>query len=127
MGQPRIYSTDSKKDGWKAFPGAATKTIKIDMKQRGIRERDIPFTHYVVKGVALCGETEPEGSGFYNDSRNQCDDCREGVRKQTKHDKQLEADCRAGKISVEKAESENVIDYKANAAKDKPESSSVSH
>ena len=127
MGEPRIYTTNSKTDGWKAFPGAETKPIKIDMKLRGIQERDITFSHYCVNGKALCGLSEPEGSGFYNDSRNQCDKCRNGLRKKTIHDYKLRDDCRANKISVEKAESENVIDYKAAAKNDHPETSSVSH
>lgn len=127
MPEARIYTIDSAKDGWKRFPEAELKTIMIDMKQRGIREREISFTHYCVNGKALCGLSEPEGSGFYNDSRNQCDKCRAGLRKKTINDYKLRDDCRANKISVEKAESENVIDYKAAEAKDHPETSSVSH
>jgi len=127
MPEPRIYTTNSKTDGWKAFPGAELKKVKLDMKNRGVREREIKFTHYVVNGKALCGESEPEGSGFYNDSKNQCDGCREGLRAKTIHDKKLLEDCRSGKITKEKAESENVIDYAAAEKKDKPESSSVSH
>ncbi len=110
----RIYTTNSKTDGWKSFPNAETKTIKIDQKQRGIREYDIPYTHYCIKGKALCGESEPTGSSFYNDTRNQCDGCREGLRAKTKHDFTLRD---------KGDESENVVDYKANMAKDKPESS----
>ena len=127
MPEPRIYTINPKTDGWKTFPGAELKTIKIDQKQRGVREYKIPFTHYCVNGKALCGLSEPEGSGFYNDSRNQCSDCRQGVRKKTIHDYKLRDDCRANKISVEKAESENVIDYKAAAKNDHPETSSVNH
>ena len=114
----RIYNYNSKTDGWKTFPGAKTKTIKIDMKRRGIQEADIPFTHYVKSGMTLCGEEEAAGASFYNDTRNQCDGCREGLRKQTK---------KAFALKKAGDESKNVIDYKAAAAKDRPESSSVSH
>ena len=114
----KIYNYNSDTDGWKTFPGAETKTIKIDQKQRGIREYEIPHTHYVVKGKTLCGLTEIAGSSFYNDPRNQCDGCRAGVRKQTKE---------AYALRDKGDESKNVIDYKAAAAKDHPESSSVSH
>ena len=107
----KIYNYDSKTDGWKTFPDAETKTIKIDMKQRGIRERDIPFTHYVRAGKTLCGLPEASGASFYNDSRNQCDDCREGVRKQTKE---------AFALRDANDETKNVINYKAAAAKDNP-------
>lgn len=127
MPEPHLYTIDPKTDGWKAFPNAELKTIKIDQHQRGIREYEIPFTHYVVGGVALCGETEPEGSGFYNDTRNNCNGCREGLRQKTKHDYAIRDACRAGKITVEEAEKDNVIDYKAAAAKDKPETSLPSH
>ena len=114
----KIYNYNPATDGWKTYPDAETKTIKIDQKQRGIREYEIPFTHYCKNGKALCGAEEPSGSSFYNDPRNQCDDCREGVRKQTKE---------AFALRDKGDESKNVIDYKAAAAKDHPESSSVSH
>ena len=105
----KIYTTNPKTDGWKAFDLNNTRTVKIDMKQRGVQERKIVFTHYCVKGKALCGLTEETGSSFYNDPRNQCDGCREGLRQKTKHDFALRD---AGD------ESENVIDYKAAADKD---------
>jgi len=114
----RIYNYNSATDGWKMFPGAELKTIKIDMKNRGIREVDIEFTHYCKAGKTLCGLDEPAGSSFRNDVRNQCDGCREGLRQQT-----IEA------FALRDAgdESKNVVDYKAAAKKDKPESSKVSH
>ena len=119
MAEARIYNYDSKTDGWKRLGGAPTKTIKIDQKLRGIQEYDIPLTHYVKGGVALCGEAAGIGDAtFYNDPRNQCSACKQKVREQTLEAKALEK---------AKDESKNVIDYKAAAAKDKPESSSVSH
>jgi len=114
----RIYNYDSKTDGWKVFPGAKLKTIRIDQKQRGIREYDIPYTHYCKAGKTFCGETEPTGSSFYNDVRNQCDGCREGLRQQTK---QAQAALASGDESI------NVIDYKAAEKLDKPQSAKVSH
>ena len=107
--QGKIYTTNPKTDGWKAFPNAETKTVKIDMKQRGIQEREITFNHYCVNGKTLCGLTEEPSSTFYNDPRNQCDGCRAGLRTKTKHDFALRD---------ANDETENVIDYKAAAAKD---------
>ena len=127
MGHARIYSFDPATDGWKMFPGAELKTIKIDMKNRGIREAQIEFTHYCKAGKTLCGLDEDPGATFRNDVRNQCDGCRAGLRKQTIHDKALFDACEAGEITEEEAEKDNVIDYKAAAKKDKPESSRVSH
>lgn len=123
MPEPHLYTTNPKTDGWKKFPDAKIKMVKIDAKMRGIKEWPIPFTHYVVGGKALCGENEPEGSSFYNDTRNNCDGCREGLRQKTKADYATRDACRAGKITVEEAEKGNVIDYKAAAVKDKPETS----
>lgn len=127
MGHARIYTFDPATDGWKMFPGAEKKTIKIDMKNRGIREAEIEFTHYCKVGKTLCGLDEPEGSLFRNDVRNQCSDCRAGVRKQTIHDKALFDACEAGEITEAEAEKDNVIDYKAVAKLDKPQSAKVSH
>ena len=117
----RIYNYNSKTDGWKQLgnsPKSESKTIKIDQKQRGIREYEIPLTHYVKKGKTFCGIPEPTGTRFYNDVKNQCDKCRDGVRAQTLH---------AQKAFEANNETVNVIDYKAAAAKDHPESSKVSH
>lgn len=125
--QARIYNFDPKTDGWKQLPGAEVKTIKIDQKMRGIREYDIPLTHYFKSGTAFCGATEVEGTTFYNDVRNQCDACRQGVREQTKEAKAALEAVKTGDRTITEAESINVIDYKANAVKDKPESSKVSH
>ncbi|MBL4817995.1 MAG: hypothetical protein JKY15_02010 [Deltaproteobacteria bacterium] len=114
----RIYNYNSDTDGWKQLPNAQLKTIKIDQKQRGIREYEIPLTHYFKGGKSFCGITEVEGTSFYNDTRNQCDDCREGLRAQS----------REAKEALErKDESVNVIDYKAAEAKDHPETAKVSH
>jgi len=112
MPQGRIYTYDSKTDGWKKFPDAPVKIVKVDGKMRGIKEWEIPLTHYCVAGKTLCGLPEAEGSSWYNDTKNQCDGCREGMRQKTKHDFGL-------RDSGD--ETENVVDYKANAAKDKPE------
>jgi len=114
----KIYNYDSKTDGWKKFPGCSSKKIKIDMKNRGIRETEIEFTHYCKGGKTLCGEVEPSGSSFRNDVRNQCDGCREGLRQQTK-----EAQSALSKGD----ESINVIDYKVAEKTDHPEASRVSH
>lgn len=120
MPEAKIYNYDPKTDGWKTFAGADTKTIKIDQKQRGIREYEIPYTHYVRAGKTLCGLEggDVDAAKFYNDSRNQCDGCREGVRQQTKE---------AFALRDAGDESKNVVDYKVAAAKDNPKSSSVSH
>jgi len=118
MAKVRIYNFDPKTDGWKTFPDAPVKPIKIDQKQRGIREFDIPLTHYVKNGKTLCGQTEPEGTIFYNDVRNQCDKCRQGVREQT---------ILARKALESNDESINVIDYKAAETDDHPETATVSH
>lgn len=127
MGHARIYSYNPQTDGWKMFPGAEKKTIKIDMKNRGIREAEIEFTHYVKAGKTFCGLPEPEGSSFRNDVRNQCDGCRQGLREQTIKDKALFEACERGEITEEEAEKDNVIDYKAVTKLDKPQSSRVSH
>lgn len=127
MGHAKIYSFDPATDGWKTFPGAETKTIKIDMKMRGIREADIAFTHYCKGGAALCGLPEASGASFYNDVRNQCDGCRAGLRKQTIKDKALFDACEAGEITEEEAEKDNVIDYKAAEKLDHPETAKVGH
>lgn len=124
---PKIYNFNPKTDGWKTFHGAETKTIKIDQKQRGIREYEIPLTHYCKGGQTMCGMQEVAGVSFYNDARNQCPVCRGGVRDQTKQAIKNLNDARAGKISKDKAEEINVIDYKAAEAADHPESSKVSH
>jgi len=113
-----IYNYDSATDGWKMFPGADKKTIKIDMKNRGIREVEIEFTHYCKAGKTLCGLPEASGSSFRNDVRNQCDGCREGLRNQTKE---------AFALRDAQDESKNVVDYKKAAKLDHPETSSVSH
>ena len=113
-----IYNYNPKTDGWKVFPNTKINKIKIDQKMRGIREYDIPLTHYVKAGVTFCGINEPEGSSYYNDIRNQCDGCREGLRAQT---------IEAFALRDANDESKNVIDYAAAAKKDKPESSRVSH
>lgn len=121
IANPRIYNYDPKTDGWKKFPGAETKTIKIDQKMRGIREFEIPYTHYCKAGKTLCGLNEETGATFYNDPRNTCDGCKEGLRQQTKQAMQALADARSGAISEAKAEEINVIDYKAAEANDHPE------
>jgi len=114
----KIYNYDSATDGWKMFPGAELKTIRIDQKQRGIREYEIPLIHYCKAGKALCGLVEASGASFYNDPRNQCSGCAEGVRQQTKE---------AFALRDAQDDSKNVIDYRAAEKKDKPESSKVSH
>lgn len=127
MAHARIYSYDPKTDGWKTFPNAELKTIKIDMKMRGIRETDIAFSHYCKAGVTFCGLPEASGASFYNDVRNQCDGCRAGLRKQTINDKALFDACEVGAITTDEAEKDNVIDYKAVAKLDHPESARVGH
>ena len=122
-----IYNFNPATDGWKLFPGAETKKIKIDQKMRGIREYDIPLTHYCKAGKTFCGITEDPGATYYNDVRNQCDGCREGLRKQTLEAYAARDAALSGKMTDEQAEKINVIDYKAAAKKDKPESSRVSH
>lgn len=111
----KIYLTTAN-DGWYNVPGETeTKTFRIDLKKRGIKEFTKPVLHFFYKGKSMCGKYDgiPDGSHHQTTSHHLCDKCLPGVRALT---------AKAFALRDANDESENVIDYKAVTAKDKPES-----
>ena len=113
-------------DGWYAIP-SENATVEYDQAigKRGRVEHVVqPILHFFKDGKSYCGKftTIPSDAHMDNNPEGYCRDCLPGLRKQISHNWELR-DANDGKGD----ESENVIDWKAIAAKDKPETSRTGH
>lgn len=113
-------------DGWYAVPSEKV-FVEYDQaigKRGRIDHVKQAKLHFFKDGKSYCGKypSIPNDAHMDNNPAGYCSDCLVGLRKQIAHGWKLR-DANGGKGD----ESENVIDWKAIAAKDKPQTSKTSH
>ena len=129
---PHIYTfkctsnPDERDDGWYAVP-SENEYVEYDQavgKRGRIKHVKQSRLHFFKDGKSYCGKfsTFPSDATPQNNPEGYCSDCLPGLRKQIAHSWDLR-DANNG----EGDESENVIDWKAVAAKDHPQTATTSH
>lgn len=122
-----IYLT-KENDGWYAIAGEVPVDFMVRVKVEFNKIYKVPRQHYFVDGKCLCGKYPSLPSDAYreNNPAGYDSECLKLVRKDyVVRALTLKEKGEAGDIAG--AEAENVIDYKATAAKDHPESAHSGH
>lgn len=115
-------------DGWYAIPGEVPVDFLVRVKVEFNKIHKVPKQHYFVNGKCLCGKYPSYPSDAYreNNPPGYDSECLKVMRKQIVV-KALELKAKGDAGDIAGAEAENVIDYKAAAAKDHPESAKSGH
>ena len=122
-----IYLTKAN-DGWYAIPGEVPVDFLVRVKVEFNKTYKVPKQHFFFDGKCLCGKYPSISTDAYRDNNppGYDSECLNIFRKQfVVRALMLKAKGEAGDITG--AEAENVIDYKAAAAKDHPESAHSGH
>ena len=122
-----IYLTKPN-DGWYAIAGEVPVDHMVRVKVEFDKIYKVPKQHYFVDGKCLCGKYPSIPSDAYreNNPAGYDRECLKFVRKDyVERPLALKVKGEAGDVAG--AEAENVIDYKAVAAKDHPESAHSGH
>lgn len=115
-------------DGWYAIPGEVPVDFMVRVKVEFNKIYKVPKQHFFFDGKCLCGKypTIPSGAYRENNPAGYDSECLKVMRKQfVERALKLKEKGLAGDTAG--AEAENVIDYRAAAAKDHPESAKSGH
>jgi len=120
------HDPSKRDDGWYAIT-SETDVVEYDqvIGKRGRVEHVVQkVLHFFKADKSYCGKFEsiPADAYMDNNPEGYCSDCLKGLRKQIVHNMELR-DSNGGKGD----ESDNVIDWAANAALDHPETSKSGH